>query len=75
VAHADDFANGHRASHCYFKQQPQTKEELWQAIEAIRPSCCGALCYGDVYPTVILEPTKARHRNAYDNADALSRKR
>lgn len=33
------------AGHCYFKRQPETLEEVEQAIRAIEVSCCGALRY------------------------------
>jgi hypothetical protein len=32
--------------HCYFKRQPETPEEVEQAIRAVRVSCCQAVRYG-----------------------------
>jgi hypothetical protein len=34
-----------RESHCYFKKQPETPLEVEQAVNAVKGSCCGALCY------------------------------
>ncbi len=31
--------------HCYFKKQPQSPEELEQAIKAVDMCCCGAYRY------------------------------
>lgn len=31
--------------HCYFKKQPSTKEELSQAIQAVRVACCQMVRY------------------------------
>ena len=33
-------------SHCYFKKQPTTPEEIERAISAMQAACCGALRYG-----------------------------
>jgi len=30
---------------CYFKKQPETKEEIGKAIEAINVSCCNGVIY------------------------------
>lgn len=37
--------------HCYFKKQPETPDELEQAIDAIKVTCCGAGVYSgdDLY--------------------------
>ena len=32
-------------SHCYFKRQPESDEEIEQAIRALRIACCSALRY------------------------------
>jgi ferredoxin len=42
-----------RPSHCYFKKQPETPEELEQAIKAIDGCCCGALRYSGSDPEII----------------------
>jgi len=34
-----------RDSHCFFRKQPKTPEEIEQAIKAIAGSCCGAFRY------------------------------
>ena len=38
----EDPSGIHRESHCYFKKQPETPEELDRAIAAMRLACCGA---------------------------------
>jgi hypothetical protein len=35
-------------SHCYFRKQPKTAEELDRAIKAVGVSCCGAYRYAGV---------------------------
>lgn len=40
-------------SHCYFRKQPQTSEEIEQAISAVRLACCGAYHYGGNDPSII----------------------
>jgi hypothetical protein len=39
-------------SHCYFKKQPETAEELDRAIRAVQVSCCGAYRYAGDDPGV-----------------------
>jgi hypothetical protein len=34
-----------REAHCYFHKQPQTSQEIEQAVNAVKGSCCGALRY------------------------------
>ena len=36
---------GGNEHHCFFKKQPQTSEELEQAIRAVEACCCGAYRY------------------------------
>jgi ferredoxin len=43
-------ANQH---HCYFKKQPQTAEEMEQAIRAVEHCCCGAYRYAGHDPNVM----------------------
>jgi hypothetical protein len=40
-------------SHCYFKKQPETPDELELAISAVNLGCCGAYRYGGDDPEVI----------------------
>ena len=42
----DDPDGSNARSHCCFKRQPQTVEELQHALEAIHVSCCRAVRYG-----------------------------
>ena len=34
-----------RVTHCYFRKQPETSQEIEQAVNAVNGSCCGALRY------------------------------
>jgi hypothetical protein len=40
-----DASGTNRISHCYFRKQPKTAEELDRAIKAMQVSCCGAYRY------------------------------
>lgn len=42
-----------RENHCYFKKQPETPQEIDQAIKAIEGSCCGALRYSGSDPKIL----------------------
>lgn len=42
-----------RESHCYFKKQPETPQEIDQAVDAINGSCCGAVRYAGSDPEII----------------------
>ena len=44
-----------RAHHCYFKKQPETPQQIDQAVDAINKSCCGALRYSGADPKIILK--------------------
>jgi hypothetical protein len=46
-------------SHCYFKKQPQTPEEIDRAVKAVRANCCGCYWYAGSDPEV-----KKKLRNA-----------
>ena len=46
------YAEG-RESHCYFKKQPETPQEIDQAVDAINGSCCGAVRYAGSDPEII----------------------
>jgi len=39
--------------HCYFQKQPSTQEELRQAIQAIRVSCCQMVRYAGTDPKIL----------------------
>ena len=39
------FEDGGADEGCYFRKQPETEEELRQAIEAVWVSCCGSVQY------------------------------
>jgi len=56
------------ATGCYFRRQPQTREELEHAIEAVHASCVAALRYAGSDPE-ILERLRAKGEKA--QCDAL----
>ena len=39
----EDPSGSGASSHCYFKKQPKTPEEIARAVKAVRANCCG--CY------------------------------
>ena len=47
-----------QASHCYFKKQPSTPEELERAARAVWVSCCGAVQYSGDDPAVLRRITE-----------------
>jgi|SRR5438876_1069229 len=49
----EDPSGTHKESHCYFKKQPETPEELDRAIAAMRLACRGAYCYKGSDPAII----------------------
>lgn len=42
-----------REAHCYFHKQPETSQEIEQAVNAVKGSCCGALRYSGSDPDII----------------------
>ena len=50
---APDLITGTEAGHCYFKKQPETPDEVEQAVRAIVISCCGAVRYLGEDPAVL----------------------
>jgi hypothetical protein len=59
-----------RQSHCYFKRQPQTAEEIRHSIRAVHIACCGALRYGDTDPTIVAELSNLGNADACDAPEA-----
>jgi hypothetical protein len=51
------------ASHCYFKKQPLTQEELERATRAVWVSCCGAVQYSGDDPAVHRRIAELREEN------------
>jgi hypothetical protein len=49
----EDPSGGHGNSHCYFKKQPETPEELERAVDAMSVACCGAYRYGGNDPDIL----------------------
>jgi hypothetical protein len=53
-------------SHCYFKKQPETADELDRAITAMGYSCCGAYRYAGSDPDTIRKLSLARLDDSID---------
>ena len=49
----DLVASCEEVSHCYYKKQPTTPEELEQAIMAVRVSCTDCHRYGGTDPAIL----------------------
>jgi hypothetical protein len=45
-------AHDEPTSHCYFKRQPETADEIDRACQAVLVSCCGAVQYGGDDPAI-----------------------
>jgi hypothetical protein len=58
--------DSHAGSHCYFKQQPVTVEEVELAVQCVDSACCGALRYCGDDKTVIERILKGRNPQAVD---------
>ena len=48
----EDTSGTGRQSHCYFKKQPETKDEIARTIKALSVSCCGAYHYAGSDPHI-----------------------
>ena len=60
-------SNSH--SHCYFKKQPQTKEELNRAVNAVKACCVGSYYYAGSDPEVKKMLTHAGCAYAIDDQE------
>jgi len=60
IEHDDD------SSHCYFKKQPQTSEEIERAIEACMVSCVEAVRYRGRDPAILSRFVQLRAESACD---------
>lgn len=49
----DDPSGTNARSHCFFKKQPQTQEEVDEAISAMAVSCVENLRYGGTDPVIL----------------------
>ncbi|HZR28820.1 MAG TPA: ferredoxin [Terriglobales bacterium] len=54
-------------SHCYFKKQPQTKEELERAVKAVQACCVGSYYYAGSDPEVKKMLRRAGREYAIDD--------
>jgi len=53
-------------THCYFKKQPEGPEEVEEALDAIRVSCCGAVRYCGRDPEIVEKLREAECGDAID---------
>jgi hypothetical protein len=58
--------SGGRETHCYFRKQPETSQEVEQALRAVEGSCCGALRYCGSDPEIIQKLKDAGCKEAID---------
>jgi len=63
-----DPSGTNRMSHCYFRKQPKTAEELDRAIKAVQASCCGAYRYSGADPDVTEKLRLSGDDTAIDHA-------
>lgn len=56
---------------CYFKKQPETDEELDQAIEAVEVSCIEALRYCGNNPQIIQRLRRVKEIDGVERCDVL----
>ncbi len=56
--------------HCFFKKQPETPEEIKQAIEAIQVSCCAGLRYAGNDSSIL---TLLKAKGCVEQCDTLTK--
>src|SRR6185312_16745977 len=60
----DLMAFDERETSCYFRRQPETPDETYRAVRAVRVSCCEAVRYGGTDPAILARlASNARVRN------------
>lgn len=62
----EDYTAGY---HCYFKKQPETAEEIEDAINAMNVSCCASLRYKGTDSIVINKIIEVGLHEQVDNQD------
>ena len=58
--------SGNRQSHCFFRRQPETSEELDQAIAAMEVSCVENIRYGGNDSTILKRLCEMGYRHLCD---------
>jgi hypothetical protein len=56
-----------KQGYCFFKRQPNTTQELREAIESVRASCCGAVRYSGTDQEIIRALRARGCRDSCDN--------
>ena len=67
----EDLSGRNSHSHCYFKKQPQTKEELDRAVKAVQVCCVGSYHYAGSEPEVKKMLKRAGCEHAIDDVVKL----
>ena len=67
-----DPSGTHRLSHCFFKRQPHTSEEVERAILAMEVSCIENLRYGGNDPTILKRLSDMGYRHLCDECEDQS---
>lgn len=62
----EDPSGNHARSHCYFKKQPQSLEEIALAVKAVWANCCGSYRYAGSDPEVKESLKKANCESAIE---------
>jgi hypothetical protein len=57
---------GKGSSHCFFKKQPTTPQEIELAIKSVRVACCGSLRYCGTDETIIAKIQSETNADAID---------
>ena len=63
----EDASGDVKRSHCFFKKQPETSEEIDRAVSAVSANCCGSYRYAGSDEAVKEKLEKAHCGEAIDN--------
>jgi len=66
MGYHQDTSGTNANSHCYFKKQPTTPEEIALAVEIVNHACCGALRYCGSDPAIIDKILKGHNPDSVD---------
>jgi hypothetical protein len=64
-----DPSGTNQLSHCFFKRQPETPEEIQHAINAMHSSCVENLRYADRDPAILETLCRMGYRHLCDSLD------
>jgi hypothetical protein len=63
----DDPSGTNARSHCFFKKQPQSPEEIDLAVKAVWANCCGSYRYAGTDPDVKAKLKRANCESAIED--------